>query len=93
VFNVGVEDPFEQSGPTHPRRRALHFRLSEEESGNRISPSLQSRTCWKAIFLRRVRVGFARFSVAQFLRFSESLPLISSFLDGRLCKERCADPP
>jgi hypothetical protein len=23
VFNVDVEDPFEQSGPTHARRRAL----------------------------------------------------------------------
>ena len=27
VFNVDVEDPFEQSGPTHARRRALRLRV------------------------------------------------------------------
>jgi hypothetical protein len=27
VFEVDVEDPFEQSGPTHARRRALRVRV------------------------------------------------------------------
>ena len=65
VFNVDVEDPFEQPGPTHARRRTLRVRVIARglgcllyRTGNDFTAQLRvggASTPWKRIRCKRGR--------------------------------------